>query len=84
MQRPKPSHSQTKPEVYHKTVSPVKHFSGNGIKIKTYRLRRSGLRGLTIHLPAVWIEDTGLKAGDSLDLYRTKENHLYIVAGGKK
>lgn len=50
------------------------------IKIKTYKINRAGLRGLTICLPAVWVKDVGLKPHQPLDLYRDDKDHLIIVA----
>lgn len=50
------------------------------IKIKTYKVCRKGLRGVTIGLPALWLNDVGIKPGDRLDLYRDELDHLIIVA----
>lgn len=41
-----------------------------GEKIKSYKVRKGGLRGMTINLPAVYTDDLSLKPGDRLDIYR--------------
>lgn len=51
----------------------------NAIKIKSYKVRRDGLRGMVISLPKVWAEDQQLKAGDRIDIYRNTEDQLIIV-----
>ncbi len=50
-----------------------------GIKVKTYSIRKAGLRGMMLHLPASWTNDIGLKPGDRLDVYRDTEDRLIIV-----
>lgn len=39
------------------------------IKIKTYKIRQSGYRGMEVALPRTWIEDKGLKPGALLDFH---------------
>lgn len=50
-----------------------------GVKIKAYRLRRAGGKGLTLTLPAVWVDDLGLSPGDRLDVYRDTSDRLIIM-----
>lgn len=49
------------------------------VKIKTYKIARKGVRGLSVALPKVWVEDLGLKPGDKLDFYRTEDDMLIIT-----
>ncbi len=50
------------------------------IKIKTYRIRLHGLRGTSIGLPKVWLDDLKLKPGDKIDFYRDEEDQLILKA----
>ena len=50
------------------------------IKIKEYKISRSGLRGLHITLPKVWVKDNKLEVGDYLEIYRDEKDRLIIVA----
>lgn len=52
------------------------------VKIKSYRVSRSGVRGKHIALPKVWIEDLGLEIGDQLDMYRDEADRLIICPPG--
>lgn len=55
----------------------------NAVKIKSYKVRNDGLRGLVISLPKAWTEDQDLEAGDVIDIYRDLEDHLVIVSEKK-
>jgi len=57
-----------------------------GVKIKCYSIRQEGKRGTVIGLPKVWTDDTGLKPGDKIDIYRDSEDRLILVPvhAGKK
>lgn len=49
------------------------------IKLKTYRIRANGLRGLQLQLPTSWVEDLGICKGDQLVIYRDFNDRLVIV-----
>ncbi len=49
--------------------TPIKR-ANIGEKIKSYKVRKGGLRGMTINLPAVYTDDLNLRPGDRLDIYR--------------
>lgn len=51
----------------------------NEVKIKVYKVKRAGIRGLNVTLPQVWCDDIGLVQGDRLDVLRDNENRLIIV-----
>jgi hypothetical protein len=40
------------------------------VKIKTYKIAKRGLRGLSISLPLAWIQDMGLRSGDKIAMFR--------------
>lgn len=48
------------------------------IKIKEYKIRKSGKRGLVVTLPQVWILDNKLSTGDKIEFYRTEDDDLVI------
>lgn len=52
------------------------------VKIKSYRLRHSGRRGVLLSLPLAWSDDLGLKPGDKLDVYRDEPGRLLILPPG--
>lgn len=52
------------------------------IKIKTYRVARSGVRGKHVALPSVWLADLNLKIGDVLSVYRDECDRLIICPPG--
>lgn len=57
--------------------------NGVAVKIKTYRVGKRGLRGLTLSLPKVWANDCALEPGDILDVLRTDDNRLIIQLADK-
>ena len=48
------------------------------VKIKEYKIRASGVRGLVVSLPQVWVKDNDLRAGDAVDVYRDEEDRLIL------
>jgi bifunctional DNA-binding transcriptional regulator/antitoxin component of YhaV-PrlF toxin-antitoxin module len=52
------------------------------IKIKSYRLSQRGARGCALTLPAVWLNDLGLKPGVRLDVYRDDQDRIIICPPG--
>jgi bifunctional DNA-binding transcriptional regulator/antitoxin component of YhaV-PrlF toxin-antitoxin module len=52
------------------------------VKIKTYRVTRTGKRGNHLPLPKVWLDDLALNGGDRLDIYRDEDNRLIICPPG--
>lgn len=40
------------------------------IKIKEYKARKYGLRGVEMSIPKVFLEDNNIKDGDKLEIYR--------------
>jgi bifunctional DNA-binding transcriptional regulator/antitoxin component of YhaV-PrlF toxin-antitoxin module len=52
------------------------------VKIKTYRVSRSGSRGKHLALPKVWLDDLKLQIGDHLDMYRDEADRLIICPPG--
>lgn len=49
------------------------------VKIKSYRIRQAGKRGLVLTLPAVWVDDLNLSPGARLDVYRDTSDRLIIM-----
>ena len=54
------------------------------IVISRYKVRKSGIRGATITLPTVWVEDNALKAGDLIEMIRNGDDSLTLVPVPKK
>lgn len=54
------------------------------IKIKTYKIRPNGLRGTSIGLPKVWIDDLQLQPGDVIDFYRDEKDWLILIPNRHK
>lgn len=52
------------------------------VKIKTYRVAKSGMRGNHLTLPKVWLDDLNLNDGDLLDIYRDENDRLIICPPG--
>jgi len=50
------------------------------VKIKSYKIRKQGIRGLVISLPKVWADDQRLQTGDKVDFYRDEQDRLILVA----
>ena len=50
------------------------------VRVRTQKVRASGLRGLAIALPPGWAQDVGLKAGSEIDVYRDTEDRLIVAA----
>ena len=48
------------------------------VKIKQYKIRKSGKRGLTITVPQVWVLDNKLSAGDMIVFFRTENDDLVL------
>jgi len=48
------------------------------VLIKKYRISRKGHRGATVTLPAVYLEDLDLKAGDIIKVYREGDNLILV------
>jgi hypothetical protein len=53
------------------------------VKIKTYKIAKRGIRGLSLSLPLVWVQDNALVPGDVLDILRTPDNRLIIQRADK-
>jgi bifunctional DNA-binding transcriptional regulator/antitoxin component of YhaV-PrlF toxin-antitoxin module len=49
------------------------------IKIKEYKVSRTGHRGFVVTLPKVWVTDNELDHGDRIDIYRDEEDRLIII-----
>lgn len=49
------------------------------LKVKTYRLRRSGDRGVIVQIPTAYCEEVGLGPTDSVDLYRDSKDPSALV-----
>jgi hypothetical protein len=54
------------------------------VKIKTYSVRKYGDRGFSVTLPKVWIDDTGARDGDSIDVFRDTEDRLILELSPRK
>lgn len=54
------------------------------IKIKEYKIRKSGVRGMVITLPQVWIQDNNLEPGDEIEIFRTDDEKLVLNKKVKK
>ena len=52
------------------------------IKIKTYRVAKSGKRGNHLTLPKAWLDDLVLAEGDKLDVYRDEDDRLIVCPPG--
>jgi hypothetical protein len=52
------------------------------VKVKSYRIRKNGTRGVVISLPKVWTDDLALSPGEKLDLYQDEHGRLLIVPPG--
>ena len=50
------------------------------VKIKEYRIRLNGRRGMVITLPKVWVDDKRLSPGDTLEIFRDIDGRLIIQA----
>lgn len=50
----------------------------NMIKVDKFKIFKRGHRGRALNLPAVWVEDNGLEAGDYLYCYRDTNDRLII------
>ena len=50
------------------------------IKIKEYKVKKQGLRGFSVAIPKVWIEDNNLSQGDSIEFYRDEKDNLILSA----
>jgi len=48
------------------------------VKIKEYKIRKSGKRGLVVTLPQVWAQDNGLDIGDKIEFYRNENEELVL------
>ncbi len=44
------------------------------IKIKKYRIGKRGKRGAVLSIPQIFLEDNNMKAGDIMEVYRSKTN----------
>ena len=54
----------------------------NAVKIKEYKIRRAD-RGQVIALPTVWTDDLNLSPGDKIEVFRTFDDRLILVANKK-
>lgn len=50
------------------------------IKIKSYKVQRSGTQGLIVTLPKVWADDVNIEPGDDIDFYRNEQDDLILRA----
>ena len=50
------------------------------VKVRSYKLTRRGLRGLSISLPSAWTQDLRLQPGDSIEVFRTTDDQLILKA----
>lgn len=48
------------------------------IKIRSYTVTKKGVRGMSVSLPASWVDDVGVKPGDRLDIFRDEHDRLII------
>lgn len=53
------------------------------VKIKSFKINRRNERQLQITVPREWMEEHGLREGDSVDLMKDTDNRLIIVPGAK-
>ena len=53
-------------------------------KIKEYKVRQDGRRGMIITLPKVFITDNNFKHGDSIEIYRETINGRDVLVIMKK
>lgn len=53
------------------------------IKMSKFKIFKRGHRGRGVTLPAVWIEDNELDAGDYIYCYRDSEDRLIITPAEK-
>lgn len=53
------------------------------IKLKSFKIGKRGARQMQITIPRNWLEDNGLKEGDSLDLMKDVADRLIIVPGDR-
>lgn len=49
------------------------------VKIKEYRVSKRGIRGLAISLPKVWVDDSQLTPGDTVEFYRDEHDRLILI-----
>lgn len=58
------------------------------IKIREYKARQYGERGVQLSLPQVFLDDNGIESGDTLEIYRTNledgSDALVILPKNKK
>ncbi len=50
-----------------------------GTLLKSYKARKTGLRGISFTLPAHFIKSNNIKPGDSLDVYMTDDPKILAV-----
>lgn len=48
------------------------------VLIKKYKISQKGLRGATVTIPPIYIEEMGLKTGDIIKAYREGEKLILI------
>jgi antitoxin component of MazEF toxin-antitoxin module len=51
------------------------------VRIKRYKLRKTGKGGSAVTIPEVYLEDIGAKAGDVLDVFRAGKLLIYAPVG---
>ena len=54
------------------------------VKIKSFKISKRGIHQMQITIPRNWIEDNGLKEGDSVDLMKDMADRLIIVPGDRQ
>ena len=54
------------------------------VRIRSYKARLNGLRGLVVELPQSWADDVGIRRGTRLDVFRDPDGRLIIVAAKRK
>lgn len=54
------------------------------IKVKTYKLRKSGKRGVVLSLPKTWLDDLNLKPADEINIFRDDMDNLILKANKRK
>lgn len=51
----------------------------NLVKIKSYKVRRGGLRGLVISLPIVWVRHQQIQPSDCIAFYQAPNSDELIL-----
>jgi len=54
------------------------------VRIKSFKINKRGAHQMQITIPRIWLEENGLKEGDSIDLMKDVTDRLIIVPGDRQ